>query len=352
MEFTITMRLSSRKLLGLMKRSLTPNNPYHAQWLLTRRCNYRCKGCTVWREPQNQKELSTEEIKEGFGILEKLGVVEIVLSGGNPLIRDDIAEIIDYSSQRFITTIYDNGSMAVKKIDALRNADFVAISLDTLNEEKNDYIKGVPSAWKKSMESIEILQKEGINVGVSPTISQLNLNEIIDFTRYFTYNGIPVWYCLYWYDYPSENRLFQIGKRQDEFEITDIETMAKICDALIEMKKERKGIFITNKTLEALKQFFLNGQRIWECKALQSFLMVDHLGNVAGCHLREPVASIFELPDVWHSPKFQNLRAEFSQCNQCAYLCYIFYSLHSNVLSNLEILQDQWKNAKSLVSKA
>ena len=127
--------------------------------------------------------------------------------------------------------------------------------------------------------------------------------------------------------------------------------MAKICDALIEMKKERKGIFITNKTLEALKQFFLNGRRTWECKALQSFLMVDHLGNVAGCHLREPVASVFELPNVWHSQKFQSLRAEFSQCNQCAYLCYIFYSLHSNVLSNLGILQDQWRNAKSVVSK-
>jgi len=335
-----------------MKRSLTPNNPYHAQWLLTRRCNYRCKGCTVWRESQNQKELSTEEIKNGLDILEKLGVVEIVLSGGNPLIRDDIAEIIDYASQRFITTVYDNGSMAVKKIDALRNADFVAISLDTLNEEKNDYIKGVSGSWKKAMEAIEILQKEGINVGVSPTISQLNLDEIIDFTKYFTYNGIPVWYCLYWYDYPSGNRLFQIGKKQTEFEITDRETMVKVCDALIEMKKERNGIFITNKTLEALKQFFLNGQRTWKCKALRSFLMVDHLGNVAGCHLQEPVASIFDLPDVWNSHRLKNLREKFSQCNQCAYLCYIFYSLHSNVLSNLEILQDQWKNAKSLMSRA
>lgn len=346
------MKLSSRKLLSLMKRSLTPNNPYHAQWLLTRRCNYRCKGCTVWREHKSQKELSTEEVKEGLGILEKLGVVEIVLSGGNPLLRDDIAEIINYASKRFITTIYDNGSMAVEKIDALRNADFVAISLDTFNEEKNDYIKGVPGAWKKAMGAIENLQKEDINVGVSPTISQLNLNEIIDFTKYFTYNGIPVWYCLYWYDYPSENRLFEIGKKQDEFEITDVKTMAKVCDALIEMKKERKGIFITNKTLEALKQFFLNGRRTWECKALQSFLMVDHVGNVAGCHLREPVASIFELPDVWNSKRFQSLREEFSQCNQCAYLCYIFYSLHSKVLSNLEILRDQWKNAKSLMSKA
>jgi len=346
------MRLSSRKLLSLMKRSLTPNNPYHAQWLLTRRCNYRCKGCTVWRERENRKEISTEEVKEGLDILEKLGVVEIVLSGGNPLLREDIAEIIDYSSQRFITTVYDNGSMALEKIDALRNADFVAISLDTLNEEKNDYIKGVPGAWKRAMAAIEILQKEGISVGVSPTISQLNLNEIIDFTKYFTYNGIPVWYCLYWYDYPSENRLFEIGKKRDEFEIADVKTMANVCDALIAMKRERKGIFITNKTLEALKQFFLNRQRTWECKALQSFLMVDHLGNVAGCHLREPVASIFELPDVWNSQKFKILREEFSRCDQCAYLCYIFYSLHSNVLSNLEILQDQWKNAKSLMSKA
>jgi len=304
----------------------------------------------VWRQ-QDEKELSTEEIKIGLDILHKLGVIEIVLSGGNPLLREDIKEIIDHSSKHFITTVYDNGSIATEKIDALRNADFVAISLDTLDEKKNDYIKGVLGAWKKAMTAIETLQREGISVGVSPTISALNLNEIIDFTRYFTSRGIPVWYCLYWYDYPAKSRLFEIGKKQDDFEITDRKAMTEVCDALMKMKKERRGVFITNKTLAALKKFFLTGQRTWKCRALQSFIMVDHQGKISGCHVREPVTTIFELQNNWNSKKFENLRKEFSKCDQCMYLCYIFYSLHANVLSNLEVLRDQWKNARTFISK-
>lgn len=344
------MMLHPRKMLSILRRSLTPNRPYHAQWLLTRRCNYRCRSCNVWREQGNGRELSTSEIKMGLDVLRKLGVIEIVFSGGNPLLRDDIDEILDYASQHFITTVYDNGSMAVEKIDVLRSVDFVAISLDTLNEEKNDYIKGVSGAWRKAINAIEILREEGIPVGVSPTISQLNCQEIVEFTKYFTDRGVPVWYCLYWYDYPTEDRLFGIGKKDNEFEIENRETVARVCDELLEMKKERKGVFITNKTLTALKRFFLKGVRTWECKALQSFIMVDHLGRVAGCHCQKPVATVFELHDVWKSQEFKDLRREYTDCEQCVYLCYIFYSIHSNVLGNMEIVRDQWKNAETILT--
>ena len=69
-------------------------------------------------------ELSTEEIKKGLDILKKLGIVELVLSGGDPLLRDDIGEIIDYASKLFVTTVYDNGSMAAKKLEALTKSGF------------------------------------------------------------------------------------------------------------------------------------------------------------------------------------------------------------------------------------
>jgi len=349
-EKATTMRFSSQKLLGLIKRSFTPNRPYHAQWLLTRRCNYRCRGCTVWRQKTLAKrEVSTEYIRKGLEILHELGVIEIVLSGGNPLLREDIDEIIDYASGFFVTTVYDNGSMAIKKQDALKKADFVAISLDTLNEKKFDYIRGVPGAWKQAMNAIETLKSEGIQVGVSPTISQLNLYEILDFTRYFIQRAVPVWYCLYWYDYPTENQLFGIGKKTDEFEIVDKQAMANVCDDLIELKKQSNGVYITTKTLEALKHFFLNGQRTWKCKALTSFLMVDSQGRVAGCHRTEPVASLHDLPNVWDSAPLEAMRQKCNECDQCAYLCYIFYSLHGNVRSNFSLLWDQWKNVKTLL---
>lgn len=295
--------------------------------------------------------MPTDDVKKGLDALRDLGVIEIVLSGGNPLLRDDIGEIIEHASKLFVTTIYDNGSIAPKKIDQLRNADFVSISLDTLDEKKFDYIRGVKGAWANAMNAIETLNNEGIRVGVSPTISQLNLHEILDFTGYFTDRGIPVWYCLYAYDYPAGNPLFSIGKKADEFEIKDKEAAAKVCDGLMQMKKDRQGVFITNQTLDALKQLFLTGQRTWKCKALQSFLMVDSLGRVAGCHRQEPVSSVLELKDVWDSSRFDELRKRYNQCTQCTYLCYIFYSLHGSVLSNLSLAQDQWRNVALLRAK-
>jgi len=295
--------------------------------------------------------MPTDDVKKGLDALRDLGVIEIVLSGGNPLLRDDIGEIIEHASKLFVTTIYDNGSIAPKKIDQLRNADFVSISLDTLDEKKFDYIRGVKGAWANAMNAIETLNNEGVRVGVSPTISQLNLHEILDFTGYFTDRGIPVWYCLYAYDYPAGNPLFSIGKKADEFEITDKEAAAKVCDGLMQMKKDRQGVFITNQTLDALKQLFLTGQRTWKCKALQSFLMVDSLGRVAGCHRQEPVSSVLELKDAWDSSQFDELRKRYNQCTQCTYLCYIFYSLHGSVLSNLSLAQDQWRNVALLRAK-
>jgi len=344
---TINLRKASRIAIN----ALTPNRPHHAQWLITRKCNYRCRGCNVWKE-QDKRELSTEEVKKGLDILKDLGIVEIVLSGGDPLLREDAAEIIEHASKLFITTVYDNGSMAAKKIDALRNVDFVAISIDSLDEAKNDYIKAVPGAWKKAMKAVETLHNEGINVSVTPTISQQNLYEIVDITNYFTKKGIPVWYCLYSYDQTCDvNQLFRIGKANDEFIIRDKQAMVKLCDTLIEMKKKNGKILMTNKLLKVLRTLFSEGKRTWKCQALQNFLVIDHLGRIAGCHSHNFAGSVFDLPKLWKSEKFDSLRQAYNECDQCAYLCYIFYSLYGSPSGNLALAKEQWKNAKLFLDK-
>ena len=345
------MNLKLRKTSRIAISALTPNRPHHAQWLITRKCNYRCRGCNVWKE-QDQRELSTQEIIKGLNILKSLGVVEIVLSGGNPLLRKDASEIIEHASNLFITTVYDNGSMAKEKIDILRKVDFVAISIDSLSAEKNDYIKAVPGAWKKAIEAVETLHNEGINVSVTPTISQLNLYEIVDITEYFTQRGIPVWYCLYSYDQTDyKNQLFRIGKANDEFIIKDKKAMVRLCDTLITMKKKNGRILMTTKLLKVLKTFFREGKRTWKCRALQNFIVIDHLGRIAGCHSHNFAGSIFDLPEIWKSEKFNSLRQTYSECTQCAYLCYIFYSLHGSPVGNITLAKDQWKNARLLLEK-
>lgn len=342
------IHLKLRKAANVAARSLTPNKPHHAQWLITRKCNYRCRGCNVWTE-QDERELSTAEVKRGLDILRQMGIVEVVFSGGDPLLRSDIKEIIEYSSRYFVTTVYDNGSMAAEKVDALRTVDFAAISFDSLDPAKMDYIKGVKGAYEKAMDSVLTLKKEGVSVAVTPTISQLNLDEIVDLTTHFTRMKVPVWYCLYSYDFGTDaNQLFRIGKPKDEFIIRDNQAMVKLCDKLTELKKKNKRILMTNKLIKAMRSLYAENKRTWHCKALQDFFIVDHLGRVGGCHGHNFSGSVFDLPKMWDSKEFETLRKTYSQCEQCTYLCYIFYSLHSGPYGNLALAKEQWKNAKIL----
>jgi MoaA/NifB/PqqE/SkfB family radical SAM enzyme len=338
-----------KKAGSVAARFVTPGKPHHAQWLITRKCNYRCVGCNVWKE-QDQRELSTEEVKKGLDILKKMGIVELVISGGDPLLRPDIAEILDYASDRFVTTVYDNGSMAAKKIDALRKVDFVAISIDSLDPAKNDAIKDVPGAWKNAMNSVETLQKEGIRVSVTPTISQKNLYEILDITKYFTGKGIPVWYCLYSFDTSVDSiQLFRIGKANDEFVITDKDAMVKLCNDIIKEMKTNTNILITKKLMEALRALYEDDMRTWKCQALKYFLVVDHLGRISGCHNHNFAGSVFDLPKQWKSRKFKELREIYHDCTQCNYLCYVAYSLYGSPRNLMSLARDQWKNSKLLL---
>ena len=339
-----------KKAASIASRAFSRGNPQHAQWLVTRKCNYRCVGCNVWKE-QDQNELSATEIKKGLDILKKAGVIELVISGGDPLLRPDIDEIIDYATDRFITTVYDNGSMAANKIDALRKVDFVPISIDSLDEEKSDAIKAVPGSLKKSLETVDTLHNEGIKVAVTPTISQKNLYEIVDITNHFTAKGIPVWYCLYSYDTSIDsNQLFRIGKANEEFVIKDKQGMVNLCNQLIEMQKKNKKILMTTKLLEAMRNLYKEEEkRIWKCQALKNFIVIDHLGRISGCHHHNFLGTVFDLPTKWKSQEFEDQRKMYHDCTQCNYLCYVAYSLYNGPLGYASLAKDQWRNAKLLL---
>lgn len=340
------MVITIEKVVNILKNCMAFNRPQHVQWFLTRRCNYRCNSCQIWQD-QDYDELSTKEVLRGLDVLRKMGTIEVVFSGGNPLLRDDIDEILAYASRFFITTVYDNGSLAAEKIEALKHADFVAISLDSLDPHKNDYIKGVKGAWRRAMESIRKLKENGIRVSVSPIISMHNIDEIVKLTQYFVERDIPVWYCLYSYDaLASHKESFSIGRKKDDYNIVDANKIIQLCTEIMEMRHKYSNILVTENLLKALINLYANGTRIWECKALQNFIVINHKGQVSGCHIQEPVGSIHELPKIWNSSKLDNLRRKYQKCSKCTYLCYIFYSLHGNIHGNLQIIKEHWKNVK------
>ena len=102
---------------------------------------------------------------------------------------------------------------------------------------------------------------------------------------------------------------------------------------------------MTNKLLKTLRSIYEDDKRTWRCQALRNFLVVDHLGRIAGCHSHNFAVSIFDLPQIWKSQEFKGLRETYHECTQCNYLCYIFYSLQGSPSGYLSLAMDQWKNA-------
>lgn len=265
-------------------------------------------------------------MKEGIEVLQSLKVAEIVFTGGNPLLRSDMGEILKYARDRFpLVAIYDNGSLAWRRVKELKYADVVCISLNTLNPQLQDEINGVPGAFHSAMKSIETLKAERVNVAVDITVSGLNLEEVASLIEFFGSKDIPVILSLY-SDLSLPEGLIQIGQPDEKAKINDKKRVLRLLEDLKRLRKIYP-VHLDEETLQALQALYLEGVRRWRCKALSSFFVVDASGRVSGCHLMPPIASLKNLPEEWGSFKFQKLREAYSQCERCLYLCYLAYSL-------------------------
>jgi len=123
---------------------------------LTRRCNHRCLYCyTSWQAPElaypsNGHENSLAEVKELILRLQEQAPVEnIALSGGEPLLREDIAEIVDFLRQRDIAPVLiTNGArLSPEIVDATREETTYEVTLLSHRKEIHDRLAGVPGSW-------------------------------------------------------------------------------------------------------------------------------------------------------------------------------------------------------------
>ena len=319
--------LSLRKFLnGLSCLFSRPTpHPLHVQWFITSKCNYKCKYCGVWRQPPT-RELGLEEVKRGLDILQELKVVELVFTGGNPLLRSDLAEILKYACERFpLVSVYDNGSLAWRRVEDLKYADVVCVSLNTLNPSLQDWMNGVKGAFQSAMKSIEALKARGVNVAVDVTVSRLNINEVPSIIEFFGSRDISVILSLYT-DFSQPEGLITIGYHEPSAALEDREALLSFLSQIRSLKKAYP-VHFDDEALQVLQRYFegcLNG---WKCKALSSFFVVDQLGRVSGCHLMPPAASLQSLPEAWKSEAFRELRGKYAGCKGCLYLCYLAYSL-------------------------
>ncbi len=151
-------------------------------WNVTKRCNLRCVHCYASADPSpHPDELTTEE---GLALLEDLaqfGCPVVLFSGGEPLMRPDILDLIQRAVKLGMRAVLSTNGVLIDRALARElkklGLSYVGISMDGLREV-HDRFRGVKGAFEKAMEAVENCKAEGIKVGLRFTINKLNASEI------------------------------------------------------------------------------------------------------------------------------------------------------------------------------
>ncbi len=151
-------------------------------WNVTRRCNLRCVHCYSQSEDRDYSgELSTEEGIHVLDDLAQMGCPVVLFSGGEPLIRHDILELIRHAVKKGMRAVVStNGTLITSKLASkLRSLglSYVGISLDGIGNH-HDAFRGVPGSFSKALKAIRNCQQVGLKVGLRFTISKRNFQDI------------------------------------------------------------------------------------------------------------------------------------------------------------------------------
>jgi MoaA/NifB/PqqE/SkfB family radical SAM enzyme len=168
----------------MMTNSCTaPSFPWKL-WLYTNYdCNLRCVYCVAKSSPNaTRRMLGMENVKRLVSEAVELGFSEIFFTGGEPFLLKDIYEMLRFSSARVKTTVLTNGMLLrgrrLDKVCEIANDNLVLqVSLDGGNAEDHDYYRGRGS-WKKTVESIQLLQEHGFRVRLSTTETPINTHRL------------------------------------------------------------------------------------------------------------------------------------------------------------------------------
>jgi AdoMet-dependent heme synthase len=156
----------------------------YALWEVTQKCNLKCIHCRADASPDKKegKLIEGKNARKLIDELSELGCPTLALTGGEPLLRKDLIEIIKYANSKNIKTrIQSNGLLLTEAMaDKLKGAGILSygIGLDGANEQINDNIRNKKGALKKAIWAIKILKERDIKVHVEFTVTKLNINEL------------------------------------------------------------------------------------------------------------------------------------------------------------------------------
>ncbi|MEK6715516.1 MAG: radical SAM protein [Candidatus Omnitrophota bacterium] len=166
--------------------------PLFCNFALTWRCNHRCIHCHPYLP--RSKELSTQEIKDALGQLDALGCFFLTFTGGEPLLRPDFLEIAKVAKKfSFALFLHTNGSLVTHELARkIKELGFVQVQVNLLGASAkiHDRIAGVRGSFKKAINTIEYLKREGVAVILKTVLMKVNFSEFKKIIKLATNLGV------------------------------------------------------------------------------------------------------------------------------------------------------------------
>jgi heme b synthase len=307
-------------------------------WELIRSCNLACVHCRASSERGPYAgELTTEEC---FRVMDEIGTIGkpiIILTGGEPLLRDDIFQLADYGTKKgFRMVMTTNGTLITEEnVRAMKDSGIqrISVSLDGPDAETHDAFRKVKGAFEGSLRGIEIAIKHDLPFQVNTTITRANLpliekifNLAIDLgaVAHHIFLLVPTGRGkelqdqeISANDYEKTLHWFykQMGKVNLQLKATCAPHYYRILRQ--EAKKEGKKVTFETHGLDAVTRGCLGGV---------SFSFISHTGQVQPCgYLELNCGNVREksFQEIWaSSPIFQDLRnfeGYHGKCGRCEF---------------------------------
>ncbi|HUH65676.1 MAG TPA: heme b synthase [Syntrophales bacterium] len=168
-----------------MNKKVLPHTLRMVAWEVTRSCNLACVHCRASaKHGPYGGELATDE---AFRLVDEIAAVSkpiVILTGGEPLLREDIFEIAAYGDNKGLRMVMaTNGTLVTKESAGKMLASGikrVSISIDGMDAKSHDAFRNVTGAFAGALKGIDILKETGVEFQINTTITKANLAQLPD----------------------------------------------------------------------------------------------------------------------------------------------------------------------------
>ncbi len=166
-------------------RALELGVPLSVHFDLTWRCNERCIHCYL--DHDDRGEVSTAEVKDILDQLAAAGTFFLILSGGEPVMRKDFFEIVEYARRLMFSVKVKTNGILIGEREAARlrelAVEVVQISVYSHRSQVHDAITKVPGSLERSLRAIRLLRDQGLKVIVAGVMMRQNMGDYKEVQR-------------------------------------------------------------------------------------------------------------------------------------------------------------------------